>query len=130
MLEFTPLQLNDRERYLRGFAPENCQNSTYSFGTVYLWSLHCRRNLAELGERVVVEYLCNSQNPFYGWPLGSGSIHEAITALREHAEANGRRFTLRAITREQKEQLESAYPGSFDFTPEEENFDYIDDIEL
>lgn len=129
MLEFTPLQLSDRERYLRCFELENCQNSTYSFGTAYLWSLHCRRNLAQLGDRVAVEYLCCSQNPFYGWPLGSGSVEDAIAALREHAEANERRLTLRAITAEQKTALESACPDCFDYTAEEDNFDYIYDAQ-
>ena len=125
MLEFNPLQLSDRERYLRCFDGENCRSSTYSFGTAYLWSLHCRRNLAHLGERIVVEYLCSSQNPFYGWPLGSGSVSDAVDALREHAAANDRSLVLRAITAEQKAALEAACPGSFDYSAEEDNFDYI-----
>lgn len=129
MLEFSPLQLSDRERYLRCFEKENCQNSTYSFGTVYLWSLHCRRNVAALGKRVVVEYLCGSHPPFYGWPHGSGDVSEAVAALQEHARINGRTLTLRAVTAEQREALEAACPGAFDFSAEEDNFDYIYDAQ-
>lgn len=129
MLEFSPLQLRDRERYLRCFEKENCQNSTYSFGTVYLWSLHCRRNVAEMNGRIVVEYLCRSQPPFYGWPHGQGDVREAVAALEEHAAANGHALTFRAITAEQRAALETACPGSFDFTAEEDNFDYIYDAQ-
>lgn len=130
MLEFTPLQLSDRARYLRCYNGENCRSSTYSFGTAYLWSLHCQRNIAELGERTVVEYLCCSQNPFYGWPLGSGDVKEAIAALREHAAANERKLVLKAITAEEKALLEAACPGCFDYTAEEDNFDYIYDAQI
>ena len=129
MLKFTPLQLSHRESYLRCFDRENCQNSTYSFGTVYLWSLLCRRNVAELDKRFAVEYLCCSQNPFYGWPHGEGDVAAAIAALREHAAANGRTLTLRAITAEQKAALECACPGDFSFTAEADNFDYIYDAQ-
>ncbi|MBE6970096.1 MAG: DUF2156 domain-containing protein [Ruminococcaceae bacterium] len=129
MLEFSPLQLSDRESYLRCYQSENCRSSTYSFGTAYLWSLQCRRNVAVLGERIVVEYLCCSQNPFYGWPLGRGDVREVINALREHAEANERRFVLKAITAEEKTALEAAFPDCFDYSAEEDNFDYIYDAQ-
>ena len=129
MLEFTPLQLSDRERYLHGYHGENCRSSTYSFGTTYLWSLQCRRNIAKLGERIVVEYLCCSQNFFYGWPLGRGDVAEAIAALREYAQANDLPLVLKAITAEQKAALESACPGAFDYSAEEDNFDYIYDAQ-
>jgi len=129
MLKFNPLQLSDRDRYLRRYQSENCRSSTYSFGTAYLWSLHCRRNVAEYGDRIMVEYLCCSQNPFYGWPMGSGDVGEAIAAMGEHAAANDRRLILRAITAEQRQALEGACPGCFDYSAEEDNFDYIYDAQ-
>ena len=52
----------------------------------------------------------------------------AVEALTERAAVHGRPLELRGLTPTQKEALETAFPGAFDYFDDRDNYDYICDI--
>ncbi len=128
MIEFEPISLKHRPIFVRGHAGEPTGSSGDSFGCVYLWNLYCQRNIAQLGERVGIEFLC-PQGIFYAFPFGSGELGPAVDALADRAATHGLELEMRGLTPRQKEALEAAFPGQFEFSDERRNYDYIYDID-
>ena len=124
MGEFEPISLEHRALFDRGHAAEPTGSSGDSFGCVYLWGLLCQRNVAALGGRVGVEYLC-PKGVFYNFPFGEGELAPAVETLRQRAETRGVPLELRGLTPGQKEALEAAFPGGFEYTDDRDNYDYI-----
>ena len=125
---FEPICLEHRALFAEAHAAEPTRSSGDSFGCVYLWDLLCRRNIARLGGRLGIEYQCG-RGTFYAYPAGSGSLTDAVEALRGHAEARGRPLEFRGLSPQQKQALEDAFPDRFDFSDDRNNYDYIHDIE-
>lgn len=125
MPEFRPISLADKPLFDAALAAEHTRNSTLSFGNVYLWSLLCRRNVAELDGRLGIEFLCSSGDPFFVFPAGSGPLAPAVEALSERARSKGRPLELRGLTAAERDALEAACPGRFLFERDADNDDYV-----
>ena len=80
MSEFQPIGLQHKPLFDEALSRENSKSSSDSFGNVFLWDILCRRNVAVLGERLGIEYLC-SKGAFYAYPFGRGDLVPAIDAL-------------------------------------------------
>ena len=128
MNTFEPISLEHKALFSEAHAAEPTRSSGDSFGCVYLWDLLCRRNVAWLGGRLGVEYQCG-RGVFYTYPSGSGSLTDAVEALRERASVHGRPLEFRGLTPPQRQALEHAFPGRFGFTDDRDNYDYIHDID-
>ena len=124
MSSFQPIGLNHKSLFDELRSYERTESSSDSFGNVFLWDILCRRNVARLGDRLGVEYLC-PRGTFYAYPLGKGDLAEAIRALDERAAEQGVPLTLHGVTAEQRRALETAVPGGFAFEEDRDNFDYV-----
>ena len=110
MSEFQPIGLQHKPFIDEALAWEGSKSSSDSFGNVFLWDILCRRNVAVLGERLGIEYLC-SKGAFYAYPSGRGDLVPAIDALRARAAEQGRPLYLEGVTAPQRAALEAARPG-------------------
>lgn len=128
MSEFKPLSIEDRPLFCQLVGPENSKNSGHSFGNVFFWDLHCRRNIAPVEQRLCVEYLCRN-GIFYAYPAGRGELAPAIELMTQRAAGHGVPLVIRGVTAPAREALEAAFPGQFTFTEDRKNFDYIYSIE-
>ena len=124
MIDFQPIGLQHKNLFDAAFMSERSQSSSDSFGNVFLWDILCRRNIAELGGRLGIEYLC-PKGIFYGYPSGQGDLVNAIDALRERAASHNRPLYIHCVTAQQRSALESAFPGKFSFAEDRDNFDYV-----
>ena len=97
MSEFQPIGLQHKPLFDEALSRENSKSSSDSFGNVFLWDILCRRNVAVLGERLGIEYLC-SKGAFYAYPSGRGDLVPAIDALRARAAEQGRPLYLEGVT--------------------------------
>ena len=79
MSEFEPIELRHKALFDMCQGWESTLSSGSSFGNVFLWDLYCRRNVALLGERLGVEFLC-PHGPFFAYPSGRGDLAEAVEA--------------------------------------------------
>lgn len=127
MNEFTPISLKHKALFNEIYGLEQSQSSGDSFGNVYLWDLLCRRNIARLGDRIGVEYMC-PRGIFYAFPSGSGPLAPAIEALRLRALSHGCPLVIWGMTPDQRQQLEAAFPDCFEYTDDRDNYDYIYDV--
>ena len=128
MSEFEPIRLEHRSLFAETHAAEPTYSSGDSFGCVYLWDLLCRRNVARLGDRIGIEYMC-PRGIFYAFPTGSGDLVSAVEALRQRAAVHGCPLELWGLTAFQKDALEKAFPGRFEYKDDRDNYDYIHEVE-
>ena len=84
MIEFQPVGVQHKALFDECLAWENTESSTDSFGNVFLWDILCRRNVARLGDRLGVEYMC-PKGTFYAYPSGRGDLASAIETLERRA---------------------------------------------
>ena len=80
MSSFQPIGLNHKSLFDELRSYERTESSSDSFGNVFLWDILCRRNVARLGDRLGVEYLC-PRGTFYAYPLGKGDLAGAAPSL-------------------------------------------------
>jgi len=128
MSEFEPISLKHKSLFDEAHAAEPIQSSADSFGNVYLWDLLCRRNVARLGDRLGVEFLC-PRGTFYAYPAGSGDLAGPVEALRQRSASYGIPLMLRGLSAAQKEALEAAFPNRFEYSDDRDNYDYIHEVE-
>ena len=128
MCDFQPIAPEHKALFDECLAAEPTESSGSSFGNVFLWDLYCRRNVARLGGRLGIEFLC-PRGPFFAYPSGSGELGEAVDALRRRAEEAGRPLRLRGLTPDERDRLEAACPGAFSFTECRGDFDYVCSVE-
>ena len=127
MSEFEPISLKHKALFEETHAAEPNPSSGDSFGCVYLWDLRCRRNIARLGDRIGIEYMCPN-GIFYAFPSGAGDLVSAVEALRSRAASRGIPLKLWGLTPDKKKALEEAFPGCFEYTDDRDNYDYVHDI--
>jgi len=128
MSDFEPIGLQHKPLFDEIYSRELSQSSGDSFGNVYLWDLLCRRNVARLGDRIGIEYMC-PRGIFYAFPSGSGDLKSAVEALRARAALHGRPLELWAMTPGQRQLLEETFPGQFEYTDDRDDYDYIYSVE-
>lgn len=128
MIDFEPIALRHKALFDAAHAAEPTGSSGDSFGCVYLWDQTCRRNVAPLGGRLGVEFMC-PKGVFYTFPFGSGDLVPAVEALTERAAVHERPLELRGLTPRQTAALETAFPGGFEYFDDRDNYDYICDID-
>mgnify|MGYP002625485038 CR=1 FL=1 len=128
MNDFQPVGLQHKPIFDECLAWEQTESSTDSFGNVFLWDILCRRNVARLGDRLGVEYLC-PKGTFYAYPAGRGDLVPAVEALKKRAAAQGVNLRLNDVTEAQRDQLEAALPACFTFIEDRDNFDYLYSLE-
>ena len=129
MSDFQPIGLQHKPMFDKALTWEDSKSSSDSFGNVFLWDILCRRNVAMLGERLGIEYLC-PKGAFYAYPSGRGELVPAIEALGCRAAEQGRPLYLHGVTVPQRAALEEALPGRFVFAEDRDNYDYIYSVEV
>ena len=103
---------------------ENSRSADYNFGNIYIWDKFYRQLICRFEGRMLTK-LRYEGRPAFVFPIGSGPLRPAVEAMREFAAFKGYPFVLRGITEEHLEELEREYPGRFEYSPDEDCFDYI-----
>ncbi len=124
-LDFSPVSLADRERYLDHLNENGEFGCEFSFANLYLWG---RQNIAfEHGCALIFSHF--NRKSVYPFPVGNGDINACIDAIIADAEARGIACRITGITAAKREQLEILYPGKFSFHCDDGTFDYVYAIE-
>ena len=124
MLEFHPVSLTDKgwiERLLAGECTRSCE---YNFATLYLWGRLFGKEVARMGDRLVVR-MGEGGETCYLYPAGNGPLAPVLDAMKADALARGAAFRLIGVPQEYKEQMESELPGRFCYESDRDSFDYI-----
>lgn len=123
MLEFHSPTIEDKQwvdSLLRLSAYQGCE---YCFGNILIWSAAYRVQIARRDDFFVAKSIGN--NPEYCFPAGRGNLKTFIETLISDARENGHKFTMFAVTENQKAILDELFEGRFIFEPYRDGFDYI-----
>lgn len=123
MLDFHFPTLADKEWVNKALEKSRFWGCEYSFGNIFLWSKFYQTQIAQYKDFLL--FKSGSENFCYCFPAGEGDLREAIEVIREDARACGQGFCLYGVTKSAIDELETAMPGSFDYIPSRNDFDYI-----
>ncbi len=125
MIPFKRLLPEDRERIYDCFNRAGREGCEYSFVNLYLWG---KQLAARVGDYFTVF------SHFYGhsmylFPAGQGDLRPVLEALRQDAGERGIPFRMTAMTQQDCDDVEAAFPGVFQFTPDRDGCDYLYEVE-
>lgn len=123
MLNFHFPTLADKEWASRALGKSHFWGCEYSFGNIFLWSKAYQTKIAQYKDFLL--FKSGSESFCYGFPAGEGDLREAIDIIRDDANNCGQGFCLYGVTQTAIERLEKIMPGSFDYIPRRNDFDYI-----
>lgn len=124
-MTWKPVTLEDKEIINRHLKIKNYGVSDLSFTNFYLWHFSRAITYAILDGFLCIKTQYPDEAPFYFLPVGEGELAPILEKLIEESEQEGYPFSLRAITPEMKESLESAMPDQFLYEEQRDRFDYL-----
>ncbi len=128
MIELHAISMLDKEWIDRNLRMEDSPSADFNFGNMYIWDEEYRQLVCDLNGRTLTEGRQNG-GTFFAYPVGSGPVRPAVEALREYAARRGIPLVLYGVTEKQRAQLETEYPGCFDYRLGEEYADYVYEAE-
>ncbi len=124
MINFRPIELNDKilyNKHLYQSSPKGCE---FSFGNLFMWGL---QSISFLHDHVVL-YSRFDCRCFYPFPIGAGNKKEVLNAIFADAKERGVCACLTGLNKKNKETLEALYPNQFYFHADRSSYDYVYDI--
>lgn len=125
MLEFRPMEINDKpfaDKFLKTSGNKACE---YDFGCVFMWS---KANKSEiLVNRDVLLIRSNFKDKeFYFFPVGEDAeVKNVISDLIKIHSEEKRELKIHALENKHVEFLNANFPGEFEIKDTRESYDYI-----
>lgn len=128
MLEFKPLELGDRERFLSYFNKHEFRTYEYSFGTLYLWRKYCKIEFAFIDGCLIIKKTDKEKGTYFMQPLGyiKEQLPGIIKKLIEYKTINSLVGPLFADLEENfVQELKNILGENIKLKEDENNYDYI-----
>ena len=106
MLEFRPIEIDDRDEVQTLICASGCHGADYSFANLYIWRKIYKPLVAFMDTRMLL-YL--GKPGFYAYPKGDGDPRPSIEYMREEAHRNGAKLVMRGLTPKTLEELQEYY---------------------
>lgn len=124
MIDFRPIELNDKTAYnacLYQGTPKGCE---FSFGNLFMWG---SQEITYVDNHALLysRYDCHC---FYPFPIGSGDKKAILDAIFADAKEREVCACLSGLNEANKETLEALYPNQFYFHADRSSYDYVYDI--
>ncbi len=126
-IEWKYPELEDKEMIKHFFKAEQHRNCEMTFANIYLWS----RTIYPLKFAVIEDTICflSEKENSVTFPVGAGDKKKAIKVLRDTWKREGRKLTLRLVTKEQFIQLQEMYGDQVKITYNRDVADYVYETE-
>lgn len=124
MIHFESIELNKKELYetlLHSNPEHGCE---YTFTNLFMWGT---QQLAFLENHVIL-FSEFDNHCFYPFPVGNGDKKTVLESIFADAKERGLCCCLTGLNPEDKQTLESLYPGEFYFQYDRRNSDYVYNI--
>lgn len=125
MLEFKPIDINDKGLIEAHFKKENHFLCEYSFTDIFIWSKHYNTMYAESDGFLYIKSSSDDEYEYYTVPDGEGDFKRAVEKLLDYTKEKGEKWLFVSIYDKQKEKLEEYFPGRFEFEENRDNADYV-----
>ena len=122
MLEFRPIEITDRTEIGEYTAQSDYQSCEYAFTNLFIWRQHYHTSFAVQDGALFIRNYYNGMH-YYFFPAGAGDKAAAIRKIMAHAADHPYRISL--MSAQQKQVMESLFPGQFLYTPERDAYEYI-----
>ena len=127
MIKFHYATLDDKARIDELLHNSNERGCEYSFTNLFAWSAPYQLQVASV-EGCLTTHMTGVIGPCYLYPVG-GDTKAAILALAQDAAERGEPLRLGCLSAERRDELESFFPGCFEFNEDRDGFDYLYDIQ-
>lgn len=125
MITFSPITLEQKERYMPYLTCGSHRGCTYSFVNLYLWG----RQKAAIVENSLVVFSQFDRKSVYMFPCGCTDPAPAVAAIIEDSKKRGIPCRLVGLSQDDCAALELHYPGSLRYHFDRDSFDYVYDID-
>lgn len=124
MLEFRELQIEDKKKADEILHKLNYRLCEYCFGDLFIWRGIYNTRISFANDYMFIKFKSENKN-YYLFPAGSGKLDEAVNLIYADAMKFNDDFRIACVTPLMKTELESVFPGKFDYEPARDSFDYI-----
>jgi len=124
-IPFAPVTISDKAWLERIIRLEDSRSSAWCFGNMFF---AMNAEVTALGDRLLMWFTFEGRS-LYGFPIGGGDLKPAILALQADAQYRGVPLCIRGLTERSRLEMEAAFPGKFDYTPDPTVYDYIYEAE-
>lgn len=122
-MNFNDVMVEDG-RWARPLLEENGYKSCeFSFVNIYMWKRIYNTQIARFKDFVIARSEMHKLH--YLYPAGHGDVNEAIEAILQDAEQQGKTPSIFSITEEGKKKMEADFPGVFTYDLPRGQSDYI-----
>lgn len=121
MIDFRPIQTDDKAIYERYLFADGTRGAECSFGNLFFWG---ESSIAEAFGCAVLLARFGSYH-FYHFPVGAGDKKAAIDAMLSDAAARGIPFRLGGVRAADRAWLTEQYPDLFCFSDARSSHDYV-----
>jgi hypothetical protein len=126
-LVFSPLILEDKSWIDRALDNGNRRSLEYNFTANYIWRKVYKLSAARFEDKLIV--MSDPENPSFIFPSGEGPVGSIVRALADYVRERGKPLVFNTLLNEEREKLETAFPGKFKITPNRKDFDYVYETE-
>ena len=123
MIKFHYATLDDKAHIDELLHNSNERGCEYSFTNLFAWSAPYQLQVASV-EGCLTTHMTGVIGPCYLYPVG-GDTKAAILALAQDAAERGEPLRLGCLSAERRDELESLFPGCFEFKEDRDGFDYL-----
>lgn len=96
----------------------------YAFVNIFMWAHVYHTRIARFEDWVIARSE-GRHSYHYLFPAGRGDEAAALRAIRQDAEAAGKRLVIFSVSPEAKERMEGYFPGQYEFSAARANSDYL-----
>ncbi len=126
MLNFKPVELEDKEIIEKYFRKKNHFICEFCFTNLFIWAKHYNTQYAVDDGFIFVKSDDEDENTeAYFVPEGEGDFKSAVEKLIDYAEGEGKKWRFLSVYEEMKQKLEAVFPDRFEFHEERDNGDYV-----
>lgn len=124
-LKFKEVELADKTWIDRCMKESDFRGNEYSFTNNYIWRKVYQLKVAHWGDLYLQWTGSDGSHGSFAFPAGKGDVKSAIEQLIEFCGQQGQEFRMMVSTRECVNQLETWFPGKFEFHEKRDYFDYV-----
>lgn len=125
MLEFKPINLEDKNLLTSYIFPSNYKDCDFSFANLCSWHFSNESSYTILEGQLVIRFTTIAGTHEYYMPVGTGNPITVIGLLEAQAQAEGEALCLKGIQPDLQNTLEQYYPTLFEYISDRDYYDYI-----
>lgn len=125
MIAFKKVELHDKKWMQPLLAAADMRGCHLNFTNIFAWSaIYCYR-VAQVNNYLIVKGYLEDDSFYYFYPAGWGDIQAVIEVMAQDAAQCGHEFQLLGVSPENRDVLNSLYPGTFTYEERRDSFDYV-----